>query len=177
MSSVKINMTAMCPSKESFLLQVLSLAVVMSVLWLLLSGHFAEPLLLGLGAASVLLTVVISLRMGVVDREGHPVHLAIRGLFYWPWLIKEIVLANIDVAKAILGLTNDIKPSVFKIKASQTSDLGKTIYANSITLTPGTVTIALDGDEMTIHALTPGAAEGLATGEMDRRAAKVEGTR
>lgn len=159
------------------MVQVLSLTVVMSILWLLLSGHFTEPLLLGLGAASVFVTVVISFRMGILDREGLPVHLTIRGLFYWPWLVKEIVLANIDVAKAILGLTDDVKPSVFKIKASQLSDLGKTIYANSITLTPGTVTIALDGDEMTIHALTPGAAEGLATGEMDRRAARVEGTR
>jgi multicomponent Na+:H+ antiporter subunit E len=159
------------------LLQVFSLAVVMSGLWLLLSGHGTDPLLLGLGAASVVLTLVLSLRMGVVDREGHPVHLAVRGLLYWPWLIKEIVLANIDVAKAILGLTDDVRPSVFTIKASQTSDLGKAIYANSITLTPGTVTIALDGDEMTIHALTPGAAEGLATGEMDRRVTQVEGER
>ncbi len=159
------------------MLQAFSLAVVMSVLWLLLSGHGTDPLLLGLGAASVILTVIVSLRMGVVDREGHPVHLAVRGLFYWPWLIKEIVLANIDVAKAILGLTNDVQPSVFTIKASQTSDLGKAIYANSITLTPGTVTIALDDDEMTIHALTPAAVRGLATGEMDRRVAQVEGRR
>lgn len=159
------------------MLQVLSLAVVMSGLWLLLSGHVTEPLLLGLGAFSVLLTLVLSIRMGVVDREGHPVHLAIRGILYWPWLLKEIVLANIDVGKAILGLTDDAQPSVFKIKASQTTDLGKAIYANSITLTPGTVTIALDDDEMTIHALTQTAAEGLATGEMDRRVAIVEGTR
>jgi multicomponent Na+:H+ antiporter subunit E len=134
-----------------------------------------EGLLLGLGAASVIVTLVVSFRMGVIDREGHPVHLAIRGLLYWPWLIKEIVLANIDVAKAIIGLTDGVRPSVFKIRASQHSDLGKAIYANSITLTPGTVTIALDGDEMTIHALTPGAAEGLATGDMDRRVSRVEG--
>ena len=157
------------------MLQVLSLAVTLSALWLLLSGYVTEVLLLGLGAASVILTMVVSIRMGVVDREGHPVHLAIRGLLYWPWLIKEIVLANIDVAKAILGLSGTVRPSVFTIKASQTSDLGKTIYANSITLTPGTVTIALDGDEMTIHALTSAAADGLATGEMDRRVTRIEG--
>ncbi len=157
------------------MLQVLSLAVVLSALWLLLSGHVAEVLLLGLGAASVILTLVISIRMGVVDREGHPVHLAFRAVLYWPWLIKEIILANIDVAKAILGLSGAVRPSVFTIKASQTSDLGKTIYANSITLTPGTVTIALEGDEMTIHALTSAAADGLATGEMDRRVAWIEG--
>ena len=170
-------MKIMPPPMESSLLQLISLTVIMSGLWLLLSGHFTEPLLLALGAASVLTTMIVSWRMGVVDREGHPVHLMVRGLLYWPWLIKEIVLANIDVAKAILGLTDNIMPSVFKIKASQTSDLGKTIYANSITLTPGTVTIALDDDELTIHALTSGAASGLASGEMDRRVAKVEGTR
>ncbi|MGI9509203.1 MAG: Na+/H+ antiporter subunit E [Geminicoccaceae bacterium] len=157
--------------------RAISLIVILSVLWLLLSGHWHNPLLLGLGVASVMVTIVISLRMGVTDREGHPIHLALRGLIYWPWLIKEIVVANIDVAKAIVGLTDDIRPSVFTIKASQRSDLGRTIYANSITLTPGTVTIGLEGDEMTIHALTTGAKEGLATGEMDRRVTALEGER
>lgn len=151
--------------------------VVLSALWLLLSGHWHNPLLNGLGIASILVTLVVSMRMGVTDREGHPIHLALRGLLYWPWLLKEIVVANIDVAKAILGLTDDIRPSVFIIKASQQTDLGKTIYANSITLTPGTVTIGLDGNEMTIHALTPGAKKGLASGEMDRRVTSVEGKR
>lgn len=162
------------PRGESSLFQIISLAVVLSVLWLLLSGHY-NPLLLGLGVASVVLTLIVSVRMGVTDREGHPIHLALRGMIYWPWLIKEIVVANIDVAKAILGLTDAIKPSLFTVKASQHTDLGKTIYANSITLTPGTVTIGMSGDELTIHALTPAAREGLDTGEMDRRVALVEG--
>lgn len=158
------------------MVQIISLAVVLSGLWLLLSGHY-NPLLIGLGVASVVLTLIVSVRMNVTDREGHPVHLALRGLIYWPWLIKEIVVANIDVAKAILGLTDAIRPSLFTIKASQRTDLGKTIYANSITLTPGTVTIGMDDDELHIHALTPAAREGLATGEMDRRVTSVEGER
>ena len=155
-------------------MQIVSLTIVLSALWLLLSGHY-DPLLISLGAASVLLTMVISVRMGVTDREGHPIHLALRGLVYWPWLIKEIVVANIDVAKAILGYTDEIKPSLFTIKASQKTDLGKTIYANSITLTPGTVTVDMNGDELTIHGLTQSAREGLSTGEMDRRVTHVEG--
>ncbi len=157
------------------MIQIISLTVVLSVLWLLLSGHWHNPLLIGLGVASVLLTMIVSVRMRVTDREGHPIHLAFRGLLYWPWLVKEIVVANIDVAKAILGLTDAVKPSLFTIKASQRSDLGKTIYANSITLTPGTVTIGMTDDELTIHALTPAAREGLATGEMDRRVTRLEG--
>jgi multicomponent Na+:H+ antiporter subunit E len=158
------------------LVRIISLAIVLSVLWLLLSGHY-DPLLLSLGFVSVVATLVVSWRMNVADREGHPVHLALRGLFYWPWLIKEIVVANIDVAKAILGMTDAIRPSLFTIKASQRTDLGRTIYANSITLTPGTVTIGMDDDELTIHALTPGAREGLGTGDMDRKVTAVEGER
>ncbi len=159
------------------MLQLVSLTGILSALWLLLSGHWHNSLLLVLGALSIVLTMIVSFRMGVIDREGHPVHLALRGLLYWPWLIKEIVVANIDVAKAILGLTDAVRPSVFTVKASQRTDLGRTIYANSITLTPGTVTIGLDGDEMTIHALTPAAKDGLATGEMDRKVTAVEGER
>lgn len=160
--------------QEVSLVQIISLAITLSMLWLLLSGHY-DPLLLSLGLASVMATLVISLRMNVADREGHPIHLAWRGLLYWPWLIKEIVLANVDVAKAILGITDAIRPTLFTIKASQHSDLGRTIYANSITLTPGTVTIGMDGDELTIHALTPDGKAGLASGDMDRRVAALEG--
>lgn len=159
---------------EFSLLQIISLTVFLSLLWLLLSGHY-NPLLIGLGAASIILTLIISIRMKLIDREGHPVHLMLRGLVYWPWLIKEIVVANIDVAKAILGLTDAVRPSLFTIKASQRTDLGRTAYANSITLTPGTVTIGMTDDELTIHALTPAAREGLGTGEMDRRVTWFEG--
>ena len=155
------------------MLHAVSLAFVLALLWLLLSGHFAEPLLLGLGAASVVAVVLIARRMDVVDREGHPIHLVWRALFYWPWLIKEIVVANIDVAKAILG--SSIQPSVFDVTASQSSDLGRVIYANSITLTPGTVTIALEKERLTVHGLTRASRDGVESGEMDRRVTKLEG--
>ncbi len=155
------------------MLHAASLAFVLALLWLLLSGHFAEPLLLGLGAASVVAVVLIARRMDVVDREGHPIHLVWRALFYWPWLIKEIVVANIDVAKAILG--SSIQPSVFDVTASQSSDLGRVIYANSITLTPGTVTIALEKERLTVHGLTRASRDGVESGEMDRRVTKLEG--
>ncbi|MGH6884847.1 MAG: Na+/H+ antiporter subunit E [Geminicoccales bacterium] len=156
------------------MLHAVSLAFALSILWLLLSGYFTEPLLLALGLASVLLVVVIVHRMEVLDPEGHPVHLGPRALLYWPWLIKEILLANIDVGKAILGFRTPVEPTVFTVRASQRSELGRVIYANSITLTPGTVTIAVDDDRLTIHALTPGAVEGLEGGEMDRRVSRIE---
>lgn len=159
------------------MLRTASLAVFLSLLWLLLSGYFTEPLLLGLGVASVITVVWIAHRKRVLDPEGHPIHLVLRALVYWPWLLKEIVVANIDVAKALLKRPMAIEPTVFTVKGSQKSELGQVIYANSITLTPGTVTIALDGEELTVHALTPAGREGVESGAMDRRIAWLEGGR
>lgn len=157
------------------MLHALSLGAALSVVWGLLSG-MPEPLLMGLGLASVVLTVWIAHRMDVVDHEGHPIHLGPRGLIYFPWLIYEVIKANWDVAKIILSPKMTIQPHIFKTKASQKSDVGLTTYANSITLTPGTVTITMDGDGMfEVHALTYAAREGVETLEMDRRCTAMEG--
>ena len=158
------------------LVHAISLTGVLCVLWLLLSGHFFNPLLLGLGVASVALVVYIAHRMDVVDREGHPIQLSWRALFYWPWLLWEIVKANFDVARVLVMRRMPTDISVFNVKATQKSELGRVIYANSITLTPGTVTIALDDDVLAVHALTKDSAESLKTGEMDRRVSGFEGS-
>ncbi|NIQ97675.1 MAG: Na+/H+ antiporter subunit E, partial [Desulfuromonadales bacterium] len=103
-----------------------------------LSGYFT-PLLLGFGVVSCALVVAIALRMDVLDHEGHPIHLSTRFVGYWVWLIVEIVKANIDVAKRIWSPSLPISPAMFLLNAGQTGELGQVIYANSITLTPGTV--------------------------------------
>ena len=157
------------------MLRAASLAVFLSLLWLLLSGHWSDPLLLGLGAASVLLVVFIARREEVADREGYPVHLVPRAVLYWPWLLKEIVVANIDVAKAILRSPMAIAPTVFTVTGSQKSELGRVIYANSIRMDGEPVTIDLDGDRLTVHALTKAGLEGVESGAMDRRVAWLEG--
>jgi multicomponent Na+:H+ antiporter subunit E len=156
------------------LLQALSLGAVLYGLWLLLSGHY-QPLLLGLGVASTIVVVLIARRMDLIDREGHPIHLSWRFLLYIPWLGWEIVKANIDIARVIVRPRMAIGPAVLRLKATQKSELGHVIYANSITLTPGTVTIGLEKGVLSVHALTRGAAEGLKSGDMDRRVTAVEG--
>ena len=155
-------------------MRAFSLGLVLVILWLLLSGHTA-PLLLGLGLVSVLAVVLIAWRMDLIDPEGHPIHLVSRAIPYWAWLLIEIFKANIDVAQAIVRPRMPIRPTVLRLKAGQKSDLGRVIYANSITLTPGTVTLAVEGEAFEIHALTPGAAEGLLNGDMNRRAMVMEG--
>lgn len=152
----------------------LSLGIFLAVLWLLLSGFF-KPLLLFFGLVSVSLTVYLATRMDVVDHEGHPVHLKIRlTIRYWLWLLKEIILSNIDVCRRILSPDMPISPVLIKVKSSQKTDLGHVIYANSITLTPGTVSMNIDGDTIEVHALTKEGAENLQAGEMNRRVTMME---
>ncbi len=149
-------------------MHAISLGLTLFATWLLLSGVYT-PLFIFLGVLSCAIVVVIALRMEVIDRESHPVHLSMSLPGYWLWLGKEIVLANIDVTKRILSPGQAINPSVFRVKAGQDDELGKVIYANSITLTPGTVTIDIDDDDLVIHALSETSRDDLESGEMDRR--------
>jgi len=147
----------------------ISLGIVLGILWLLLSGHFT-PLLLVLGFCSVSLVVFLALRMEVVDHEGHPIHLHIRATInYWLWLLKAIFLANIDVCRRILSPGLPISPTVIDITSTNNDDLLHVIYANSITLTPGTVSMSVDGNIIKVHALTQEGAAELEAGEMNRR--------
>ena len=93
---------------------------------------------------------------------------------YWLWLGYEIVKANIDVTKQILSPSLPIAPTVFRLKASQRDELGQVIYANSITLTPGTVTMDIHDGVFTVHALHKDAADDLALGDMDRRVTALD---
>lgn len=130
----------------------------------MLSGH-TESLLIVLGVFSSLLSVYLSHRMKVIDHESYPFHLSTRLLRYYPYLAKEIIMANIDVIKRILKPGNSISPQVITLPTSKRTDLSKVIYANSITLTPGTVILELSGDEITVHALSKEGAEDLQSGQ------------
>ncbi|MDJ0861697.1 MAG: Na+/H+ antiporter subunit E [Gammaproteobacteria bacterium] len=156
------------------MVRAVNLVLVMYANWLLFSGHY-DRLLLSLGFASTLVAVAIALRMDIVDRETYPVPLNLRALTYWLWLAGEVIKANLDVARRILSPSLPISPSVVLVKASQRTDLGRVTYGNSITLTPGTITIDLEGDTLEVHALTREAAEVLQQGEMDRRVTEMEG--
>ncbi|XPF93564.1 Na+/H+ antiporter subunit E [Colwellia sp. RE-S-Sl-9] len=151
----------------------ISLFITLLAFWLLNSGHYSL-LILSLGLASIVLTLIIAHKMDVVDQESQPLHLT-RNIFgYYIWLIKEIIQANITVVKHIWLGEQSISPTLKKIKISQQTDMGKVIYANSITLTPGTVAIDLFEDEIIVHALLYKDIESLEAGEMDRRVTMLE---
>ena len=155
-------------------LSLLLMGLMLAAIWLLLSGLF-KPLLMVLGTISVLLTVLLSSRMNIVDLEGNPVMALARYLRYWPWLIVEIVKSSLDVARRVLSPTMPVSPKVFEIRSSQQTQVGRVVLANSITLTPGTVTMDVDGDKLTVHALSREAVEYALGGEMDRRVTRAEG--
>ena len=146
----------------------LSLGAVLFAVWLLLSGHYT-PFILILGVVSCITIVTVTLRMEVADHEGLPIHLTWRALTYMPWLIIEIIKANFDVAKRVLSPSLPVTPTLLRVKASQSTDLGQVIYANSITLTPGTISVDVANNEILVHALSREGAESLLDGMMDRR--------
>lgn len=158
------------------MVHTLSLGGVLGGLWLLLSGHY-DPLSLTFGIISVCAVLILVHRMEVVDRESVPLHLRLRGIRYWPWLAKEIIKANLDVAKVVLGRATRCSPTLLWLPSRQTTDLGQVIYANSITLTPGTVSVLVERDRILVHALTRDMADGLLSGEMDERVRQLEGPR
>ena len=144
---------------------IISLGILLFGLWLGLSGHM-EPLLLSLGLASTLLALFLAHRMDVVDRESHPIHLTFRLLRFTGYLIREIVVANWDVVKRIVTPGKTISPQLISLPLPQRTDLGRVIYANSITLTPGTVSVRINKDSILVHALARETGQALATGEM-----------
>lgn len=149
------------------------LSLSLATFWLLNSGHYGN-LMLSLGVISIVLVLYIVHRMDVVDHESLPIHLTLKFPAYFAWLIKEIILANILVVKHIWLGNQSITPTLMTIKVSQKTDIGKVIYANSITLTPGTVTVDLKGDQFMVHALLHESIEDLQAGEMDRRVTELE---
>lgn len=151
----------------------ISLFLTLAAFWLLNSGHY-NVLVLSLGFASIALILIISHKMDVVDNESQPIYLSRKILGYYLWLIKEVIKANITVVKHIWLGEKSISPTLKTIKISQKTDMGKVIYANSITLTPGTVAIDLVDNKITVHALLSKDIESLEIGEMDRRVTLLE---
>ncbi len=160
-------------------MRYISLGATLFGFWLLLSGPFSfeHPTLFVYAAISIALCMFLAWKMQLVDEEGHPVHLLIGALTYMPWLLIEIIKSSLHVTRVILSPSLPIAPSMFKVKASQKSRVGVNVYGNSITLTPGTITVAVDGNELEIHALTKDTAADLKSGGMDKRVSQFEGSK
>jgi multicomponent Na+:H+ antiporter subunit E len=155
-------------------MRLISLALALFLFWLALSGH-STPMLMSAGAVAAILCVLAAVRMGIADGEGHPVHLAGRFVTYFPWIIREIAKSAWAVTIIIVNPALPISPTMTRVRASQKTSLGIVTYANSITLTPGTITTGVNANVLTVHALVRAGALDLEAGGMDARVTKFEG--
>jgi multicomponent Na+:H+ antiporter subunit E len=143
-------------------------ALFVAGVWLLLSGHYTS-LILSLGVLSVLLVTWFIWRMDRVDRELGVLPMRPRLLYYLLWLMWQVVLSNIDLVRRIWDPTLPIRPTWQRLDIKVTSALAKTLYANSITLTPGTLTTDVRDDHFMVHSLSPDGIDELRKGAMERQ--------
>ena len=146
----------------------LLVAITLLFFWLFLSGHFTL-FVIGLGVLSVLLVVWFLRRMDRTDNEPITLRPSLGLLGYAGWLFKCVVQSNIDVAIRIWDPKLPIQPSWGRLDTKVSSSLEKTLYANSITLTPGTLTTDVRDDHFLVHSLSQEGIAELREGEMERR--------
>ncbi|MGB0955127.1 MAG: Na+/H+ antiporter subunit E [Panacagrimonas sp.] len=149
------------------------LTAVLAVFWLTLSGHYTQ-LLLALGLASVILVAWIARRMDIVDHEGVPLHISIGVPLYWGWLLAQILLTGVTVARMAWSPRIRLNPNIRPTPTHAMSDLDRVIYANSITLTPGTLSLETGDDAIEVHGLNEALQADLAGGAMKRRVDQLE---
>ncbi len=149
----------------------ITLFIVLFVFWLLMSGHYTL-LITSLGVISCLLCVYLTIKGNFLDNETIPIYFFPRLIQYTLWLIKEIFISNVITAKVILSKSEE--PELFSVKASQKTNEGKVTYANSITLTPGTVTTQIKDNLFEVHALTKKFGDDVRSSEMDKMVTWLE---
>lgn len=152
--------------------RILILFLLLAAAWVLWSGYL-KPLLLGLGVLSCMLTVWIVRRMGYFDDETFAFHYDWRLLGFWAWLGLEVVKSSIEVARVVLRPRIDVEPSLVDVDGRNLGPVDLAVLGNSITLTPGTLTLDAYEGRLLVHALTADGAAALQSGEMLRRVAAL----
>ena len=156
------------------MMRPLALAALLFAIWLLLSGRW-DGVALASGAAASLLVAALAVRMD--GAWGRPLGIGWRLALYLPWLAWQTARANLAVAAIVLAPRLRLDAAAGWVPASQKTDIGLAAFANSITLTPGTVSLAVEKGRIYVHALSRRGLEELRKGEMDRRARALETTR
>ena len=149
-------------------------AGLLSIFWLLLSGYI-EPLLLSFGFLSLVLVLIVLKRMDDVDKEPVLVSINHKAVHYFVWLIVQIAKSSFDVTKLIWGGADKLTPKLAKLSIDTASPKHHVLYANSITLTPGTLCVDVKPNEITVHALQESSVDSLGEGEMERKITETLG--
>ena len=143
--------------------------VTVFALWLLLFWSVETPVL----AAGLFFALIVGTALGDIFPDR--IHLLLdprRWLFlviYLPYFLAYCIRANLDVAVRVIHPDVPIRPGIVKVRTSLTSEMAKTFLANSITLTPGTLTVDIDGQDFYVHWIN------IDTDDADKRTAEICG--
>ena len=152
-------------------------AALLMIFWLLLSGHY-DLMHISFGIFSVILVIIINypLRRHLFAMEEHSDAWKLsllRLIFYIPWLLWQIVIASVQVAYVVLHPKCPIDPALLRFRTSLGNLSSKVILGNSITLTPGTITLEIEKDEFLVHALMDISSTGIIDGTLPGQVAKL----
>lgn len=151
--------------------------IVMFGLWLLMSGHYdLLHISAGLGATTLVCLVHRRLNKYLFYEKKITQQYSLRVLSllaYIPWLIWEIIVASLQVAYLVLHPRTPIDPYLVRFKAKLPNVTARVILGNSITLTPGTITVRIKEDEFLVHALTKSSADSITDDSLPRQVAKL----
>lgn len=150
------------------LIRILITALLLLALWLLLSGHL-EPLLLSLGVLSCIFVAWLAHKLALLDANFFTLRLSLNLPRFLPWFFLQVIKSNLDVSWRILHPKLPISPNISTVPISQHNNVAKAVYANCITLTPGTYTLDINTDVIEVHSLTKQVADNLQQGEMSKR--------
>ena len=167
------------PSRLSFFAS-LPFTLVLFVVWIILSGKF-DTFHLGVGLVTAQIVsrltqrlVALPPRIGALDHAPTTGVVWVRVVLYIPWLAWQVILSSIHIATVVLHPRLPIAPRIFRISGGLPHTLARLTLANSITLTPGTVTVDVQDDKFVVHALTEASAESLtAKGAMPLRVGEL----
>lgn len=159
--------------RQHFLKKFAISSVCLFIVWLLLSG-FIKTNFLVLGGLSSMFVAWLAIKLDIFSDNSEHLKINIRAISYAPYLLKEMIKSNLHVARIILHPKLPIDPQAVWIEASQKTDIGLAIHANSLTLTPGTISLAVEGNKLHIHAITSVTAQGAIEGHIDKRVANLE---
>jgi multicomponent Na+:H+ antiporter subunit E len=148
--------------------RLLRMAAFLGVFWLVLSGKF-EPLLLALGVLSVAVVCWLARRADVDQHHGATLALALRLPRFCLWLVGAVLVSALAVVRRVWSPRLHLRPVVAPTPARDLPDLLQVVYANAITLTPGTLSLDVDDDRIEVHSLDPAGIDELRDGEMLRQ--------
>lgn len=152
------------------------MAILLFLIWLVLNGHVTlEITLLGLGISAAIFSFMLVFTEYSWELDQKFLRNLVYLVPYFFVLVWEIIKANLVVARCVLNRNIPLQKTLTTVEVELKSDLTRMLLANSITLTPGTITVKVEGNRFTVHCLSRELLDGIENGAFVRLLRKMEG--